>query len=140
MFDHNAGRVLSACPYEAELSSRSSLLQGQGYQVVSCTDLYQAQVVAASEPFNVAIVGHGFPLREIVYFVQSLRGAGLPVIVLHDAPPQSIHADACLPVMHQVEQLIRVVGWLAWPNGSYVPRERAAARPGPRLVRKPQAG
>ncbi len=115
MFNRLAGRILSICPFEPVLSERRALLKQQGYEVVSCEDPAVAQPLAMRERFSLAIVGHGFDIREIREMICWIRHKGVPVLFVHEGPQPSITVDAFLPRSYAPEQLIRVVSWLAWP-------------------------
>ena len=114
MFNSLSGRILSICPFEPVLDERGALLVQQGYQVVSCEDPATAQPLAMMERFSLVIVGHGFEVREIREMICWIRHKGIPVLFVHEGPQPSIAVDAFLPRVHVPEQLIRVVGWLAW--------------------------
>ncbi len=114
MFNSLSGRILSVCPFQPVLSERDTLLGQQGYQVVSCIDPGVAQPLAMMERFSLVILGHGFEVREIREMVCWIRHKGMPVLFVHEGPQPSIAVDAFLPRVHVPEQLIRIVGWLAW--------------------------
>jgi hypothetical protein len=114
MFRSLAGRILSVCPFQPVLVERSDVLRHQGYQVVSCEDTATAQPLAMMERFSVAVIGHGFDVREIREMICWIRHKGIPVLFVHEGPQPGILVDAFLPRCHVPEQLIRVVGWLAW--------------------------
>jgi AmiR/NasT family two-component response regulator len=115
MFNPLSGRILSICPFQPVLSERGTILEQQGYEVVSCEDPATAQPLAMRERFNLVIVGHGFDVRDIREMICWIRNRmKTPVLLVHEGPQPRIAVDAFLPCIHLPEQLIRVVGWLAW--------------------------
>jgi hypothetical protein len=115
MFDQQSNCVLSVSPLPEVLAMRSAYLEAQGYHVVSYQDLEQAQADAMSGRFRVAIIGQGYELRKIKEVIRWIRHKAVRVLLVDGvAPPENFQVDAFLPESHEVEQMVRAVGWLAW--------------------------
>jgi hypothetical protein len=115
MFNAGSSRILSVCPFLPVLKRRSALLQGQGYTVVSYEKLECARSKIMMMPFRLCVLGHGFEVRQIRELVRWVRHKKIPVLLVYEgARPTNIHVDAFLPSSHDLDQLVRVVGWLAW--------------------------